>query len=178
MDRFNRIEREIVKQGHIIDYCVDKIITPDNKEVEFDFIAHNGAAAIVPITDDGEIIMVRQWRNAIDRFTLEIPAGGPETPDEPTLNCAVRELTEETGYYSKNVEFLKSIYTSVAFCNEKIDIYVAHDLIPGEQHPDPDEYINVEKYTVDKLIDMIYKNEIMDAKTVIAVLAYYIKYCK
>ena len=177
MDKFERIDRKVVHKGNIIDYCVDDIITPDGKKVNFDFIAHKGAAAVVPVLDNGDIVMVRQWRNAIDKYTLEIPAGGLNTADEPTFDCASRELTEETGYHSDNIELLKTIYTTVAFCNEKIDIYVAHDLIPGKQNLDPDEFINIETYSIDELIDMVYNNEICDCKTAVAILAYYVKFC-
>lgn len=177
MEKFKRIERKVIREGNIIDICVDKIVTPDNQVRNFDFISHKGAAAVVPVTDDGQIIMVRQWRDAIDRFTLEIPAGGLLSPDEPTFDCAVRELAEETGYRSENVEFLKSIYTTVAFCNEKIDIYVARNLVPGDRNLDPDEYINVEKYSVEELLGKVFADEIQDAKTAAAILAYYLKYC-
>lgn len=84
------------------------------------FIGHKGAAAVVPVLDDGRVLMVKQYRNALDRMTIEVPAGGRDTTDEPYITCASRELEEETGYRSDNLEFLISVQTTVAFCNEKL----------------------------------------------------------
>jgi len=122
--------------------------------------------------------MVKQYRNALDRFTLEIPAGARNTEDEPTIECAMRELEEETGYKSKDLEILLSIKTTVAFCNELIDIYVAKNLEKSEQNLDEGEYIDVYEYTIEELVDMVYDLKIQDSKTVSAILAYYAKYGK
>jgi ADP-ribose pyrophosphatase len=102
---------------------------------------------------------------------LEIPAGGLN-PDEPTIDAAARELEEETGYKCGKIEKLISIRTTVAFCNEKIDIYLATELVKTKQHLDDDEYVNVEVYTLEELVRMIYDGEIEDSKTISAVLAY------
>ena len=123
--------------------------------------------------------MVRQYRNALDRYTLEIPAGGLNGMEEPTDVAAMRELEEETGYRTESVELLITIRTTVAFCNEKIDIYVAKDLITSKQHLDEDEFINVEVYEMAALEKMIYEGTIQDSKTISALLAYKNKYmCK
>lgn len=175
---FKRLSRDLVYKGSIIDYYKDTVQVPNGNVVKWDFIGHKGAAAIIPVTDEGEILMVRQYRNALDRYTLEIPAGGLNGTDEPTKAAAARELEEETGYRSEHVEFLVSIYTTVAFCNEKIDIYVAHNLIPSEQNLDDDEFINVECYTPKALVDMIYAGKIQDSKTICAIMAYVQKYLK
>ncbi len=167
-----RIKRELIHKGKIIDYYQDTIAVENGNEVLFDFIGHKGAAAVVPVREDGKILMVRQQRNALDRETLEIPAGGREETDETTLVCAARELEEETGYKSENLTPLISIYTTVAFCNEKIDIYVAKDLKPSKQHLDEDEFIDVEAYDIDELCQMIYAQKIQDGKTVAALMAY------
>lgn len=178
MEEIKRISRELVYKGHIIDMYKDTVKIPNGNLAEWDFIGHKGAAAVVPVTDDGKLLMVRQYRNALDRFTLEIPAGGLENPDEPMLKCAARELEEETGFYSDNLKFLLSLRTTVAFCNEKIEVFVATDLIKSRQNLDEDEYIDVAAYDVEELIAMIYAGEIEDSKTVSSVLAYYSKYCK
>lgn len=175
---FKRLSRDLVYEGSIIDYYKDTVQVPNGNVVKWDFIGHKGAAAIVPVTEDGNILMVRQYRNALDRYTLEVPAGGLNGTDEPTKVAATRELEEETGYRSDDVEFLVSIYTTVAFCNEKIDIYVAHNLIPSEQNLDEDEFINVEEYAPQQLVDMIYAGKIQDSKTICAVMAYVQKYLK
>jgi ADP-ribose pyrophosphatase len=123
------------------------------------------------VLEDGRLLMVRQYRNALDRYTLEIPAGGLN-PNEPTIDAAARELEEETGYKCGKIEKLISIRTTVAFCNEKIDIYLATELVKTKQHLDDDEYVNVEVYTLEELVRMIYDGEIEDSKTISAVLAY------
>lgn len=175
-EEFKRIKRELVAKGHIIDYYHDTMQIPNGNVAVWDFIKHNGAAAMVAVRDDGKLLMVRQYRNALERETLEIPAGGLNGPDEPTDLAAARELEEETGYRCEQPEFLMSIRTTVAFCDEKIDIYVARNLIPSRQHLDEDEFINVEAYTVDELVDMIYAGKLQDSKTVGAILAYARKY--
>lgn len=167
-----RINRELVHKGKIIDYYQDTIIADNGMEEVFDFIGHKGAAAVVPVREDGKILMVRQYRNALDRETLEIPAGGREGTEEPTRDCAARELEEETGFKSDNLELLISIYTTVAFCNEKIDIYVARDLMPSKQNLDDDEFIEVEAHDIEELCQMIYDQKIQDGKTVAALMAY------
>ena len=175
-EEFKRLSRDLVYKGSIIDYYKDTVQVPNGNVVKWDFIGHKGAAAIVPVREDGKILMVRQYRNALDRYTLEIPAGGLNGADEPTKTAAARELEEETGYRSEDVDFLISIRTTVAFCNEKIDIYVAHNLIKTHQHLDEDEFINVEAYTVDELMDMIYDTTIQDSKTICAIMTYAHKY--
>lgn len=177
-DEFKRLDRELVFAGHILDVYQDTVQVPNGNVVKWDFIGHKGAAAVVPVTEDGKILMVRQYRNALDRYTLEIPAGGLNGADEPTKDAAARELEEETGYRSEDLELLITIRTTVAFCNEKIDIYVAKNLIPSKQNLDEDEYINVESYTIDELTQKIFTGEMEDSKTVAALLAYKDKYCK
>lgn len=178
MEQLKRIKRELMYKGSIVDVYKDYIQTPSNTISEWDFIGHKGAAAVIPITVDGNILMVRQWRNALDRQTLEIPAGGLESVEESMKQCARRELEEETGYKSKDLEFLISIRTTIAFCNEKIDIFVARNLEPSRQNLDPDEYIDVEEYSVEELIEKIYDGEIQDSKTISGILAYKDKFVK
>lgn len=172
MEEFKRLNRELVYQGAIIDFYKDTVQVPGGNVVKWDFIKHQGAAAVLPVRADGKLIMVRQYRNALDRETLELPAGGLDRPDEPTAEAALRELEEETGYRAERLELLITICTTVAFCNEKIDIYLAHDLSTGVQHLDENEYINVEVYSVEELCEMIYAGQIQDAKTVAAIMAY------
>ena len=176
MDKFERINREIVYRGAILDFCKDEIITPKGHHVKWDYLEHKGAAAVIPVLDDGRIIMVRQWRNAIDKFALEIPAGGKDGKDEPTLDCAIRELEEETGYKTSKIEFLQTIVPAIAYSGEKIDVYVAFDLEKSHQNFDEDEDISLEIYTIEELLDKIISNEINDSKTVAALLTYYYKY--
>lgn len=176
MDKYERIGRELIHKGAIIDYYQDTIKIPNGNIAKWDYIKHKGAAAVVAVKDDGKLLMVRQYRNALDRETLEIPAGGLNSVDEPTDIAAARELEEEAGYTAGKMELLISIRTTVAFCDEKIDIYVATDLKRSKQHLDEDEFLDVETYSIEELIQMIYDCKINDGKTVSALLAYYNKY--
>lgn len=178
MDKYERIGRELVHKGAIIDYYQDTIKIPNGNIAKWDYIRHKGAAAVVAVKEDGKLLMVRQYRNALNRETLEIPAGGLNDVDEPTDLAAARELEEETGYSAGKLELLLSLRTTVAFCDEKIDVYVATDLKRSEQHLDEDEFLDVLSYDVKDLLEMIYDCKIQDGKTVSAILAYYNKYCK
>lgn len=176
MEKYERIGRELVHKGAIIDYYQDTIRIPNGNIAKWDYIRHKGAAAVVAVKDDGKLLMVRQYRNALDRETLEIPAGGLNGVDEPTDLAAARELEEETGYTAGKMELLLSLRTTVAFCDEKIDVYVATDLKRSEQHLDEDEFLDVLSCDVEELLQMIYDCKIQDGKTVSAILAYYNKY--
>ena len=169
-EHIKRVDRILKYKGSILDIYTDVIETPDGHRAEWDYIDHRGAAAVVPVLDDGRLLMVRQYRDALDRETIEIPAGGLNGWDEPTINAAARELEEETGYRSDNLTKLVSVVTAVAFCNEVVDL--ATDLVKTSQHLDEDEFIDVEKYTLDELKDMIFAGTIQDSKTISAVLAY------
>ena len=120
--------------------------------------------------------MVRQYRNALERYTLELPAGKLVDPKEEGIVCAARELEEETGYRSDKLEWLITLRTTVAFCDERIEIFTAHDLIPTSQDLDEDEYIDVKAYTLDELKKKIFSGEIEDSKTIAAIMAYAVKY--
>lgn len=170
MDQFKRIKREKAINGSIIDFYRDTLII-NEKEHVFDYIDHKGASAMIPVDKDGRILMVRQYRNAIDSYTIEIPAGG-RNPGEDNLVCAIRECTEETGYIPNNVKHLIDVHTTVAFSNELIKIYYSEDLTPSKQHLDEDEYVDVKRYSMDELLDMIYSGKITDAKTIAGLLAY------
>ena len=171
MEFFKRIKRELAYKGKLIDFYKDTILIRNETRMEYDFIGHKGAAAMIPIDKDGNIVMVRQHRNAIDDFSLEIPAGGLDK-GEDMLDCAVRECEEESGYKANNAKHLIDIYTSVAFSNEQISIYYTEDLVKTKQDLDENEYVNVETYSLEELISMIYKGEIMDSKTIAGLLAY------
>ena len=167
-----RLDRKLIYEGTITKYYKDTVQLPDGRIEEYDFIGHQGAAAAVGVLEDGRLLMVKQYRNALDRFTIEIPAGGLQSPDEPTIIAAARELEEETGYKSDNISHFISVVTAVAFCNEIVDIYLATNLIKTCQHLDPEEYINVEAFSLDELYNMIFSGIIQDSKTISAVMAY------
>ena len=166
-----RLERNLKYEGNILNVYED-VVEVNGHIAHWDFIHHDGAAAVVPVTDEGKILMVRQYRNALDRFTLELQAGKLDAPDEPKIQCAYRELEEETGFRTENMEYLISVNTTVAFCNEAIDIFVARDLIPSRQHLDEDEEINVEAWELKDLEELIYSGKMTDGKTIAGILAY------
>lgn len=168
-----RIKRELITSGAILDIYKDTMELPGGSTEVWDFVSHRkGAAAVVPVREDGKILMVRQYRNAIERETLEIPAGSRDSVTEDTRVCAARELEEETGYQSNQLSFLISLKTTVAFCDEFIDVYLARELMPGKQKLDEGEFIDVEAWDMDDLCGMIYEGRIQDSKTVSALLAY------
>lgn len=170
-----RIDRELKYQGAILKVYQDTVQV-NGHEAKWDYIHHNGAAAVVAVNEKGKLLMVRQYRNALDRFTLEIPAGALDYPEEPKIDCAYRELEEETGFRTDHLEYLISINTTIAFCDEAIDVFVAEHLIPSVQHLDPDENIQVEEWELDDLLKLIYEGKMTDGKTVSSILAYAVKY--
>ncbi len=179
MGSLTRINRELKYKAAILDVYNDTIEFENGNREEWDYVAHRkGAAAILPVLPDGRIVLVRQYRNSIERETIEIPAGAKDYIGEPSVECALRELEEETGYRSENVEYLYTIATTVAFCNEVVEIFLARDLIPSVQKLDENEFINVEVYELDELVTMILNGVIQDGKTVGAILAYKAKYIK
>ena len=173
MGDFKRLDRTLSYKGKILKVYTDRVQV-NGRESNWDYVHHNGGAAVVPVTREGKILMVRQWRNALDRHTLEIPAGAIEK-DEPGEVCVARELEEETGYTSANIDWLVSTNSWPAFTNELVEVYVARDLVPSKQKFDEEESIELEEYTIDELTEMIFKGEIKDSKTVAGLLAYALK---
>ena len=176
MKKYERLDRKLVYEGTIINMYKDRIKVPNGNIAEWDFIGHNGACAVIPVTDEGKIVLVKQWRNALDRFTFEIPAGGLDGVDEPMIVGAKRELEEETGYTSDNIEFLFDSIGSNAFWNTKVRCFVARDLKESKMHNDRDEETIVEYWNIYDLKEKIFKGEINDAKTISSVMAYLVKY--
>lgn len=172
MEQIKRLKRELKYEGAILKFYQDTMQIPNGNTAVWDFIAHKGAAAVVPVLSDGRIIMVRQYRNALERYTLELPAGAVNEVDEPKEICAARELEEETGYRAGKLEWLINLNTTVAFCNEFIGIYLATELEKTHQHLDEDEYVDVEFCRLEELMDMIYTGKITDGKTIAGILAY------
>ena len=174
MGEFKRLKRTLAYQGKILKVYTDRVEV-NGKESNWDFVHHNGGAAVVPVTDEGKILMVRQWRNALDRYTLELPAGALNYAEEGGAECVARELEEETGFRSEDIEWLVSINSWPAFTNEVVEVYVARNLIPSTQKFDEEESIELEEHTIEELTDLVYKGEIMDSKTVAGILAYALK---
>lgn len=173
-----RIDRKLMYEGAILKVYKDCMQFENGNTEEWDYVHHHGAAAVVPVLEDGRILMVTQYRNAVERQTLEIPAGKLDKIGENAKLCAIRELEEETGYRSEDFEWLMNLRTTLGFCNEKIEIYVARNLIPSKQNLDENEFVDVKPYTIGELKEKIYSGEIEDSKTIAAILAYVDKYIK
>lgn len=171
---YQRISRTCVYHGAILDVYQDRMRMSNGHEADWDFIDHKGAAAIVAQDEDGKLLMVRQYRNTMDGYTIEIPAGG-RNPGESMAECAARELEEETGFRTEKVEFLVDFVATIAYSNEKIGIYWTDRLIPSKQHLDEDEDVEVLRYSLEELTDMILEGTIVDGKTIAAIMAYQIK---
>lgn len=172
MGKYKRLKRTLIHQGKITTTYKDRMLLPNGKEADWDFIGHNGAAAMVAETEDEKIVMVRQYRNALERYTWEIPAGGVN-PNEDWKEAAIREMEEETGYQLKDVVHLIDIYTTVAFCNEKIGIYCGRVEKKSIQNLDEDEFVEVKCFELDELMKMIQSGHIQDSKTISGIMAYY-----
>lgn len=173
MDKnIKRVKRELAYEGTILNVYKDYMEFSNGNHAVWDFIHHVGAACVLPVLADGRLLMVKQYRNALERMTIEVPAGKLDAPDEDPLLCAKRELEEETGYVANHLEYLMTLRTTVAFCDEKIEVYLAKDLEKKVQHLDEDEFIELESFTLAQLKEMIFAGKIQDSKTVAAILAY------
>ena len=177
-EHVERIDRTLVRRGAIVDIYEDTVKLPNGNIEKWDFVAHRmGAACVVPVTPDGHILLVRQYRPALDRYTWELPAGCRDEVDEPTDITAKREMEEETGYTSDDIVQLLSLKSTVAFCNELIDVYLARNIRRiGEQHLDPAEEISMKLWELDDILEEIYSGRIQDGKTVAGILAYANRY--
>lgn len=163
------MKSEKIYEGRILNLRLDTVELPDKKYAKREIVEHPGAVAIIPVTDENEVVLVKQFRKAIESQLLEIPAGKVEHGENP-VNCAIRELKEETGYSAKDIQFLFEFYTSPGFSNEKMHLFLAKGLTEGESQPENDEYIVVEKIKLDKLIEMINNGELSDSKTIVGIL--------
>jgi len=165
-----RVSGERVLDGLIIKVDRDTVTLPDGNTSLREIVRHPGAAAVVPILDSGKVVMVRQYRYSIGKATLEIPAGKLDEGEE-ILTCAHRELKEETGYSAKRMDKLMPFVSSPGFTDEVIHIYLARGLTPGQAGGDDDEFIEIESFTIDALIEMILTGRICDGKTVAGILS-------
>ena len=164
------LSSKIVFDGKVIHLHLDDILLPDGKVGFREYCTHNGAVCVIPITSNGEVICVRQYRYAIRQPLLEIPAGKLDSPDENPCDAVRRELREETGAISGKLTYLGLYYGSPALINEKIYMYLAEDLSFGECELDDDEFLEVIKIPLDDMVDMVLRGEIEDGKTQSAVL--------
>lgn len=171
-----QINREKIYDGNILHLVRDTVLLPNGKEATREMCLHVGASAVIPLLDDGRVVMERQYRYPHGRVFLEIPAGKLNSKDEDPLLAAKRELREETGAIAKKYTYLGQLDTTPALINEKIHLYLAEEITFGERSLDEDEFLNVELIPLDTLVKMVMSGEIKDAKTQVAILkAYMIK---
>ena len=163
------VKSDIVYNGLIMRVRSDTVELDDGRLAHREVVDHTGGVGVIGITPEGKVPMVRQFRYPFKAETLEIPAGKLE-PGENPLECAVRELSEETGYAAKKLISLGTLLPSPGYCAETLYIYLALDLTPGKAHLDDGEFLNVEYYPLEKLHEMTMSGELVDAKTVLAVL--------
>lgn len=164
-------------KGHICSVKVDEITLPNGKIAKREIVVRGNAAAIVPIDNDGKIILVRQYRHAVGKEVLEIPAGMLEKDEDPKI-CAIRELEEETAYKASKITPVCAMHTSIGFSTEILYLYIAEELSEGTLNLDPEEFIVVEKYTLDEALNLIKNGEITDSKTIAGIFAYAYNYNK
>ena len=165
-----KISSENIYDGTLLHVKKDKVELPNGDISYREWIKHPGASAVIPVTDNNEIILVRQNRYPIQALTMEIPAGKLDVAGEDPLECAKRELEEETGYSAQEYQFLTKLATTVGFSDEFIYIYAARGLKAGQQHTDEDEFINVVTVPLAKAVEMVHSGEILDGKSVVAIL--------
>lgn len=164
-----RLDGETVFEGKIVRLCVDRAELHNGKVVRREVVQHPGGVTILPVDENGDCYMVRQFRYPFGRMMLEAPAGKLEYGEEHRP-AAIRELSEETGLSAEKLIYLGACCTSPGFSSEVLHIYLALGLQKGEQHTDEDEFLNVEKISLQKLVEMVMSGEIDDGKTIVAVL--------
>ncbi|WP_026894086.1 NUDIX hydrolase [Clostridiisalibacter paucivorans] len=163
------MKSEKIYEGKIVNLRIDTVELPDKKYSKREIVEHPGAVAIIAVNEKNELIMVKQYRKAVEDELYEIPAGKIEIGEDPK-SCAIRELKEETGYTPENIDYILEFFTSPGFSNEKLYLFMATGLNEGEATPDIDEYIDVVKLKIEDLLTMIEEGKILDSKTIIAIL--------
>ncbi len=160
--------RDIYK-GKIVHLHIDDVELVDGSRAKREIVEHDGGVTVIPVDNDGNVYCVRQYRYAFGDSIIETPAGKLEKGEDP-FECARRELSEETGFTAGEYVYLGEFYPSPGYCHEKLYAYLALNLSKGKAHLDEGEFLDVVKFSLDELVDMVMRNELSDAKTIIAVL--------
>ena len=164
-----KINSKQIFDGVVIKLFVDDIELPDGKKSIREVVRHPGAVCVIPIDEDENVIMIKQFRYPFAEVLLEVPAGKLEKGEDP-YEAVIRELEEESGVVAKNVEYIGTMYTTVAILDEKIHMYLATGLTYKNAHPDDGEFLEVTKIPLKTLVKMVMDGEIPDSKTQIAIL--------
>lgn len=162
------VSKKSIYNGNIINVEQLTVTLPDGRQATRDIVRHPGASAVVAMNEKGEMYMVRQFRKPLEAVSLEIPAGKLDHGEDP-LECARRELKEETGLSAGKLKHIVSVHSTPGFSDEVLHIYAAVNLKEGDSCADADEFLSTEKYSVAKLLNMILEGKITDAKTIIGV---------
>ena len=163
------VKSDLVYEGRILKVKSDTVKLYNGALAGREVVEHNGGVGIVPVDDDGNVYLVRQFRYPAGESLIAIPAGKLECGDDP-FECAVRELSEETGFTAEEYTDLGRFYPSPGYCQEVLYIYLARGLKPGKMHLDENEYLDVLKYPLDEAVQMAMDNRLCDAKTIIGIL--------
>ena len=158
-------------RGRVIHVDVETVELPDGNQATRELVRHNGAVCVIALVDD-QLLVVEQYRKALGKSIIEIPAGKLDSKHEDPLAAAQRELREETGFTARNWTKLYSFYSAPGFCDELIYVYVAEQLEPGDAQPDEDEFLHVTRMSYDEAIRAIETEHIHDAKTIMAIQAW------
>lgn len=168
--REDRVSSQEIYDGAIVHLYKDTVTLPNGKPAFREVIRHIGAVAVVPVTDDGKVIVERQFRYPLNQVITEIPAGKLDSFTEDRLAAAKRELEEETGYTADTWQELGDFHPTAAYCDEKITLYLATGLHQGDRHLDEDEFLNVVAVPMETLVADIMAGRITDGKTQVAIL--------
>ena len=164
------VSSELIYDGQVVHLYVDQIALPNGEPSIREYVRHIGAVAVLPLTDDGEVICVRQYRYAHGCLMTEIPAGKLDSKTEDHVEAALRELREETGARCQKLTYLGLYRSTPAILDEKIDLYLAEGLTFGETDLDDDEFLETFRMPLSTLVDMVMSGEITDGKTQVAIL--------
>jgi ADP-ribose pyrophosphatase len=160
------IDSEVAYQGSFLRVARDHVTLPNGAVATREFIRHPGAVVILPILDDGRILLERQFRYPLGRVFIEFPAGKID-PGEEALACARRELQEETGYTARDWQFVTTIHNAIAYSDEHLDLFVARGLSAGPARLDEEEFLETFSATLPELLEMVRSGQVSDVKTII-----------